>query len=187
MLGVFYGHKGSLKTIGIVLYCFTGTFNGYYSANLYKTMMGKRWALNLMIATAFMPCCLFIVFSFLNSIAWASGSSAALPFSTILLLLLLWLFIYVPLSLLGGFTARMRIVENVCKSERVLKAVPNVPFSKSLWVFIPLAGLLPFSSIFFELYYLLHSTWGHKVYHLYGILLFAFILLLIVSSFSCNS
>jgi len=43
-----------------------------------------------------------------------------------------------------------------------------------------IAGLLPFTSIYLELNYIVDSVWGHKVYHLYGVLFTAVILLIIV-------
>jgi len=34
-----------------------------------------------------------------------------------------------------------------------------------------MAGFLPFSAIYIELYYIFASVWGHKVYTIYSILL----------------
>lgn len=45
-----------------------------------------------------------------------------------------------------------------------------------------LAGLLPFSVIFIELYYIFASVWGHRVYMVYGVLCVVFILLIIITS-----
>ena len=44
-----------------------------------------------------------------------------------------------------------------------------------------MAGFFPFSAIYIELYYVLSSIWGHRTYTLYGILLLAFVLLLLVA------
>ena len=46
-----------------------------------------------------------------------------------------------------------------------------------------IAGFLPFSAIYIELHYIFASMWGHQIYTLFGILLFAFVLLVIVTSF----
>jgi len=45
-----------------------------------------------------------------------------------------------------------------------------------------IAGCLPFSAIYIELHYIFASMWGHHIYTLFGVLLFAFVLLLIVTS-----
>lgn len=44
------------------------------------------------------------------------------------------------------------------------------------------AGFLPFSAIYTELYYLYGSIWSHSGYYLYGILFIVFIILLIVTA-----
>ena len=46
-----------------------------------------------------------------------------------------------------------------------------------------LAGFLPFSAIYIELYYIFASVWGHKVYTIYSILFIVFIILIIVTAF----
>lgn len=48
-----------------------------------------------------------------------------------------------------------------------------------------MAGFLPFSAIYIELYYIFASMWGHKDYvgPIYPILFIVFIILLIVTAF----
>lgn len=46
-----------------------------------------------------------------------------------------------------------------------------------------IAGFLPFSAIYIEIYYIFASVWGHKSYTVYSILLIVFVILLIVTSF----
>jgi len=46
------------------------------------------------------------------------------------------------------------------------------------------AGFLPFSAIYIELHYIFASMWGHQIYTLFGILFFAFILIVIVTGFN---
>merc|ERR1711957_583266 len=43
------------------------------------------------------------------------------------------------------------------------------------------SGFLPFSAIYIELHYIFNSVWGPRVYSLYGILLLAFAMLLLVA------
>ena len=56
VLGLYYGHKGNLKTVGILIYAFTGAFNGFYASKYYKYLGGKHWAYNLLVS-----CCIFPV------------------------------------------------------------------------------------------------------------------------------
>lgn len=46
-----------------------------------------------------------------------------------------------------------------------------------------MAGFLPFSAIYIELYYIFASIWGHKLYTIYSILFIVFIILVIVTAF----
>lgn len=45
-----------------------------------------------------------------------------------------------------------------------------------------MAGFLPFSAIYIELYYVYTSVWGHNYYTLYGILFLVFLILLVVTA-----
>lgn len=46
-----------------------------------------------------------------------------------------------------------------------------------------MAGFLPFSAIYVELYYIFASVWGHKVYIIWSILFIVYIILIIVTAF----
>lgn len=64
ILGLYYGHKGSVKTLAIVLYCITGIFNGFYAAKFYKFMGGKHWAFNILLSAGMFPVIIFFYFLF---------------------------------------------------------------------------------------------------------------------------
>jgi len=66
----------------------------------------------------------------------------------------------------------------------VLSQVPkDVPWFRHPLAQLFMAGFLPFSAIYIELHYIFNSIWGHKIYTLFGILVLAFIMLFIVTSF----
>ena len=46
---------------------------------------------------------------------------------------------------------------------------------------VPLSGILPFGSIFIELYFIFTSYWNYKFYYVYGFMLLVFIILAIVT------
>lgn len=64
VLGFHYEHKGSMKTITILLYSISGFFNGYFTAKYYKYMGGKHWALNLITSSVFFPVIKEIIYIF---------------------------------------------------------------------------------------------------------------------------
>ena len=48
---------------------------------------------------------------------------------------------------------------------------------------VVMAGFLPFSAIYVELYYIFASVWGHKVYIIWSILFIVFLILIVVTAF----
>lgn len=47
-------------------------------------------------------------------------------------------------------------------------------------IIVPLAGILPFGSIFIEMYFILTSLWGYMYYYVYGFVLLVFAILVVV-------
>ena len=77
-----------------------------------------------------LPSIVFIITLLLNFVLWAHGSSAALPFLTILALIGLWFGVSVPLTFVGAyFGFRKRVLEHPVsgngRGERV--GTPNSP------------------------------------------------------------
>jgi transmembrane 9 superfamily protein 2/4 len=63
----------------------------------YKMFRGTEWKNNVLMTAFFFPAIVFAVFFVLNIILWAEGSSGAVPFGTLFVLLFLWLCVSVPL------------------------------------------------------------------------------------------
>ena len=78
-----------------------GMVSGYTAARLYKTFGGVNWKLCLSVSALLLPGLVFGIVFTLNLVFWVYGSSAAIPFLTLLSLLCLWLGISVPLNFLG--------------------------------------------------------------------------------------
>ena len=51
----------------------------------------------------------------------------------------------------------------------------------SRWVNVVLGGLLPFGSIFIEMYFIFTSFWHYKYYYMYGFMLLVYIILILVT------
>ena len=49
------------------------------------------------------------------------------------------------------------------------------------WVIILFGGVLPFGSIFIEMYFIFTSFWAYKIYYVYGFMLLVFVILSIVT------
>jgi len=183
-IGIYYGSRGSLTAAAIILYSFTSGIAGYCGSSLYKMMGGVHWAFNLLTIASVFPLPLFVVWSVMNTVAWSYQSTAALPFGTIMVIAALWAAVTIPLTIMGGIAGRSRtqsvLADANAKLPKIPREIPKVPMYKSPSLGYVLAGFIPFSSIYIELFYIFSSVWGHKIYSLYGILFMVFILLLLV-------
>merc|ERR1719424_877794 len=186
LVGVFYPYnRGALLTACIVLYALTAGIAGYVAANNYRQMGGENWVRNVLL-TGFLFCGpMFIVFSFLNTVAIAYRSTAALPFGTICVIIIIWALVTFPLTVLGGIAGKNAKGEfnAPCRTTKYPREIPQLPWYRSTVPQMVMAGFLPFSAIYIELYYIFASVWGHKVYTIYSILFIVFIILVIVTAF----
>eukprot|EP00606_Chrysophyceae_sp_TOSAG23-5_P001079 GSChrysophyteH2.ASY1.ANO1.1456.1 assembled CDS len=187
LAGVFKATKrGSVLTACIILYAICGVVGGLVAGRVFKQMKGKNWVWNTILTACTFPVPLLAVFMVVNTIAATHDSTAALPFTTILIVLAILLFVHLPLTVVGAILGR-NISEEYKAPCRTNKAVREIP-APQMWYQQPvaqifMAGFLPFSAIYIELHYIFAAIWGHKIYTLFGILLLAFIMLVIVSAF----
>lgn len=99
-------------TCALVLYVCLGTPAGYVSARVYKSFGGNKWKSNVLLTSMLTPGIVFCLFFIMNLVLWGEGSSAAVPFSTLVALLALWWGVSVPLTFVGayfGFRKRVRV------------------------------------------------------------------------------
>lgn len=75
--------RGALLTAVIIIYALCGIFGGMVAGRLFKQLKGKNWVWNVILTAAAFPVPLGLVFSVVNSIAWSSSSTVALPILTI--------------------------------------------------------------------------------------------------------
>lgn len=149
----------------------------------------------------FIPGIIFGAFFILNLFVWAKGSSGAVPFGTMLALVLIWFVISVPLSVAGswlGFkqavsqlwsskcplqlTRSKQSIEGPTKTNQIPRQVPPMAGSLRTIPSILLTGILPFGAIFVELYFIMTSLWTNKIYYMFGFLFLCYGLMIITSA-----
>jgi len=175
--------RGGFVSVGVGLFVFAGLLSGYFSGRVYHTFGGKNWRRNTLITALLFPGLLFILIFVLNLFVWAQASSTALPFGTLLGLLMLWLCIQVPLVYVGswyGYT-KAGAWEHPTKTTAIPRQIPAQP-----WYIMPvqsvlLAGLIPFAVIFIELLFVFQSLWQDKsgYYYVFGFLSVVSIILIL--------
>lgn len=182
---VEYGlsRKGAIVFTIIVVYCITTFINGYVTAYLYGYFGGKYWATNVLLSDGLFLIPFAIVFILLNMVAVGNESTAALPFTTILAISCMYLFIGFPLSIFGGIMAHNKSVvfQPPARVSKVERDIPKCPWYHQFTSHILIGGLLPFSSIYVEMFYIFGSMWGNMYYTYYGLLTIALFLLILVT------
>ena len=64
-----------------------------------------------------------------------------------------------------------------CRVAAVARRIEPRKWYLSVFALVPVAGLLPFGSIFIEMYFMFSSFWNYKFYYVYGFLLLVFLIL----------
>ncbi|XP_077559660.1 transmembrane 9 superfamily member 1-like [Haemaphysalis longicornis] len=185
LTSVFNVHNhGSMNTAICVLYALTSCIAGFVSSKMYRQMGGANWVTNVNLVSCLFFIPLFLVWSIQNSTAWVYNSTQALPATTVVLLLLVWICCGYPLTLMGGILGKNWAgpFEAPCRAKLIARGVPPIPWYHSLPVHCFVGGFLPFSAISVELYYIFSTVWGREQYTLYGILLVVTLILLSVTA-----
>ncbi|XP_053477406.1 transmembrane 9 superfamily member 1 [Ictalurus furcatus] len=185
LLGMFNVHRhGAINSAAIVLYALTSCVSGYCSCSFYTQIHGHRWVWNIILTSTLFSAPLFLTWSVVNSVHWWSGSTQALPASTVLLLLGAWVLVGFPLTVIGGIVGKNRAgsFQAPCRTRNIPRQIPEQRWYKHTAVHMAIGGFLPFSAISVELYYIFATVWGREQYTLYGILLCVFAILLSVGA-----
>ncbi|RCN27591.1 endomembrane protein 70 [Ancylostoma caninum] len=153
-------NRGALITFALVFYVLFGIVAGYVAARLYKTFQGIHWKTNVILTSFLIPGILFSVFFFTNLLLWAKGSSAAVPFGTLVALLSLWLFISTPMTFVGAFFGfKKKAIEAPVRTNQIPRQVPEQTLYTKPLPGMLMGGILPFGCIFIQLFFILNSIW----------------------------
>jgi len=172
-------NRGALMTALLVLFVLMGMLAGYHSTRVYKMFGLPQWKKNTLWTALFFPGLLFSGFFVLNLFVWHEKSSGAVPFETLLSLLVLWLGISVPLVYLGSYVAfRKPAHEHPTKVNNLCRLLP--PEAQQSWYTNPqlsvlLGGVLPFAAVFIEIFFIMSSVWLNQFYYVFGFLFAVFI------------
>ena len=172
--------RGVLIMTGLFFYVIMGGVGGYVTARLYKTFDGtSQQRATIMTALGF-PGLSFLLFFLLDLLAWCYGSSYAVPFTTMLVLLICWLAIASPLVFLGAHIGYQQdAIAFPVKTSNIPRPVPDQRWFMSAPFTLTIGGILPFGLCCIELLFIAESVWQHYYFTTFGFLLFIFCVLLV--------
>lgn len=174
-------NRGGLMTALLLLFVFMGIFAGYFSTRMFKMFKLVEWKTNTLQTALFFPGIVFTVFFILNLFVWGEKSSGAVPFATLVALLVLWLGISVPLVYLGSYFAfKKPVAEPPVKVNNIPRMLlPDQAWYTQPFLSIMVGGVLPFGGVFIEIFFIMSSVWLHQFYYVFGFLFMVFIILII--------
>eukprot|EP00735_Rhodelphis_limneticus_P008301 TRINITY_DN2119_c0_g1::TRINITY_DN2119_c0_g1_i1::g.12707::m.12707 TRINITY_DN2119_c0_g1::TRINITY_DN2119_c0_g1_i1::g.12707 ORF type:complete len:601 (-),score=124.42,sp/Q940G0/TMN1_ARATH/59.47/0.0,EMP70/PF02990.11/5.7e-161,EVC2_like/PF12297.3/3.2,EVC2_like/PF12297.3/1.1e+02 TRINITY_DN2119_c0_g1_i1:69-1838(-) len=183
MTETLYIERGTIITVFIGCYAVTALVGGLVSGSMYARNEGKNWIRTMWLTSIIFPggCCGSAFM--LNFIAMWYHSTIDIPFTAMMLMVVLWTFAVLPLTLVGTLLGRNFFGEpsNPCRINTIPRPIPQNPWYLSPTFVIPVSGLLPFGSIFIETYFVFAAFWNYKFYYVYGFLIVVFVILTIVT------
>jgi len=182
-LADFYEERGAMMTALVIVYTLTSAIGGYTSAGFYARMGGKNWIKVLVVTSILFPGFCYAIIVALNIVAVAYHSLAYVHIYTMLSLAVIWIVIACPLTFAGTILGRNwdGKPNHPCRINQVPRQIPDKKWFQQPWLHILLSGILPFGSIFIEMYFVFTSFWHYKYYYVYGFMLLVFVILIIVS------
>lgn len=176
-------NRGSLATVLLICWTFFGCVSGYASARTYTTLGGEQWKTNLILTAVLFPTVVFTIIGMLNFFLIFASASGAVPFGTILAVLLLWFLISAPLSVAGYFYGMKHgAFINPVRVASIPRQIPPKPWYLSTWPAAILGGILPFGAAFVELYFVLSSLFGNRAYYAFGFLFLTFVIVALTTA-----
>ncbi len=176
-------NRGGLVTALVFLFVFAGTVSGYKASRLYKLFAGTDWRGVSLLSALLLPGGVFAIAFLLNLLIWARGSTGALPFGTIIVLVLLWFGISVPLTFVGSYFGFAKdAYELPCKAHQIPRQIPEQQWYMHPLVTTVAGGILPFGGIFIEVFFIMSALWMHTIYYVFGFLFLVLIILGVCSA-----
>ncbi|XP_039272977.2 transmembrane 9 superfamily member 3-like [Styela clava] len=181
--GELYTERGTVVSTGIFVYAALSPINGYVSGALYSRMGGRKWIRQMTFSALLLPALVCGTAFFINFIAMYYHASRAIPFGTMMAMACIIIFVIMPLSLVGTILGRniSGAPNHPCRINAVPRPIPEKKWFMEPPVIAALGGILPFGSIFIEMYFIFTSFWAYKIYYVYGFTLLVLAILAIVT------
>lgn len=193
----FNNHQGAIFTCSLVILLASGFASSFGGIIIHKLLSndapglvyrGRPNAIFSFMFSALLPSVMLGGMLIINCIVWAKESSNALPFGTIVLIMILIAVIEIPLGLFGGILGNTVSFDprSFLVSSYIPLKVSNTTFkfspTKKTVALTAFFGLIPFGIVYVDLQLILNTIWLEKTsfFYMYGFLLSTTLLVLIV-------
>ncbi|CAM9269803.1 unnamed protein product, partial [Chrysoparadoxa australica] len=184
--GDVYEQRGELVISFIVCYALTAVVGGYTSASYYRQYFStpraeqhSQWQKAMLLSALLLPCIAGGVLFALNGVAVYYDTTNTIPVLIIIKVIAIWAFVAFPLSIVGCMLGRHIGGKSnfPCRVNSIPREIPPSPWFSNPMLIVPVAGVLPFGSIFIEMYFIFTSFWNYKYYYVYGFVALVYVLL----------
>lgn len=174
----------------IVCFALSSSVAGYTSGSFYRqyfsssrSEVNSQWQQTMLLTILLFPGAVIVISSALNMISITYDTINALSVSVILKIIGIWAFVSIPLTVIGTILGRHLTTkyEPPCRVNSIPRPIPASSWYTSPSFVIAVAGILPFGSIFIEMYFIFTSFWSYKFYYVYGFVLLVYIILALVT------
>jgi len=183
IFGELYTERGSLLSTAIFVYAATSPVNGYFGGSLYAQFGGRKWIKQMLLSAFTLPSLICGTAFLINFIAIYYHASRAIPFGSMVAVTCICLFVILPLTLVGTVLGRNLAghANYPCRVNAVPRPIPEKKWFMEPLIIVMLGGILPFGSIFIEMYFIFTSFWAYKIYYVFGFMLLVFLILTTVT------
>ena len=195
--GNMYEDRGEMVSTIIVCYALSSAIGGYSSGSFYraffktdkdeKTESGAKpshWQKAMLSTILIFPALIAAVTFFLNIIANSYNTIGAIHLTVIIKMIAIFTFVSLPLSVVGTIFGRhiSGKYDPPCRVNHHPRPLPtNIPWYADPMFIVPATGILPFGSIFIEMYFIFTAFWSYKFYYVYGFVLLVYAILTMVT------
>ncbi|XP_050536753.1 transmembrane 9 superfamily member 3 [Daktulosphaira vitifoliae] len=183
IIGDLYTERGSLLGTSIFVYAVTSPVNGYFGGALYAKMGGRIWIRQMLLSAFLIPFLVCGMAFLINFIAIYYHATRAIPFGSMVAITCICVFVILPLTLVGTLLGRNLSgqPDYPCRVNAVPRPIPEKKWFMEPLIITLLGGILPFGSIFIEMYFIFTSFWAYKIYYVYGFMLLVVLILMVVT------
>jgi len=188
-LGVIGAHyhesRGSILSAFIMWYTLSSFVAGYFSGSIYAKNKGLQWIKTAFITSFILPFFAVFLVGTVNLMAFYNQVMSYIPLGALFLLAVIWAVLCVPVSLVGTFFGRhlgkSALQNQQMPVNQVPRMIPTLPWYQQTWAVILWSGILPFSTLFVELFFIYSSVFHYKFYYIYGFAALVLLLFVLVS------